>query len=687
MRLIDRITATFCCLLAAGTLAASLLPGRAHAEVTLRVGVYQNSPKVAVDARGRAEGIFVDILDEIARREDWKVQYVPGTWKEGLDRLARGDIDLMTDVARTPQRAEVYRFHAEPVLASWNEVYARRGSGIRSLPDLAGRRVAVLDNSTQQDYLLNMAKGFGVQFEIVHFPDFSSAFAAVGEGRADAVVSNRFYGMRHAPAAGLEPTAILFDPAELFFAARPGLDPALLAAIDRQLVDLKRSSGSPYYAALQRWGREQEPAQLPGWMRWALPGAALLMALALGWAVTARRQARRLRLSEQRQRQLATELGLILENSLDAICVLDADLRFERASPACEKLWGYTPQELLGRCYLDLVPTADREATRAYADAMRTGAQSGKHAIVDSRSVRKDGSLAPVVWSAAWSSLQSKWYAIARDDTERRRMHRELERHAHALERGARELAAARDAAEAADRTKSAFLATMSHELRTPLNSIIGFTGIVLQELPGPLNAEQKKQLGMVRDSARHLLALINDVLDISKIEAGEIRIVPGEFDLAASVRKTVELLAPLARKKGLELRLEIEPGIGAVTGDARRVEQIVLNLLSNAVKFTEAGGVVVEVRHEAQPDWLRIRVTDTGIGIREEDLGMLFRPFRQVDSELSRSHEGTGLGLAISSRLAQLMGGRVEATSRWGEGSTFSALLPLAPVQEQVTA
>lgn len=683
----DRITAALCSILACIALAASLGPAEARAGTTLRVGIYQNSPKVSVDASGRPEGIFVDIFNEIARREGWTVQYVPGSWKEGLDRLASGQIDLMTDVARTPQRVDAYRFHAEPVLSSWNEVYAARGSGIRSLPDLAGRRVAVLDGSTQQDYLRNMAKGFGVAFEVVRFPDFGSAFAAVRDGRADAVVSNRFYGLRHAPAAGLGPTAILFDPAELFFAARPGIDPAVLASIDRQLVDLKRSSGSPYYAALQRWGREQEPAELPRWVRWALPGAGLLLAIAVGWAVTARRHAQRLRQTEQRQRQLATELGLILEHSLDAICVLDADLRFERASPACKKLWGYSPEELLGRCYLDLVPPEDREATRQYAEVMRTGPESSKHAIVESRTLRSDGSFAPVVWSAAWSAPQNRWYAIARDDTERRRMHRELERHAQALERGAADLAAARDAAQAADRTKSAFLATMSHELRTPLNSIIGFTGIVLQELPGPLNGEQKKQLGMVRDSARHLLALINDVLDISKIEAGEVRIVAAAFDLPASVRKVAELVAPLARRKALELRVHIAPDIAQVHGDMRRIEQILLNLLSNALKFTDHGHVAVEVEHGERPDWLQIRVSDTGIGIREEDMKMLFQPFRQVDSALSRSHEGTGLGLAISSRLAGLMGGRIEADSRWAQGSTFTAILPLAAVPERLAA
>ena len=146
--------------------------------------------------------------------------------------------------------------------------------------------------------------------------------------------------------------------------------------------------------------------------------------------------------------------------------------------------------------------------------------------------------------------------------------------------------------AQAADRLKSAFLATMSHELRTPLNSIIGFTGILLQKLAGPLNGEQDKQLGMVRTSARHLLALINDVLDISKIEAGELKVSCEPFDLRASIEKVTGIVRPLAEKKGLALRVEVAPEIGELVGDARQAEQVLLNLLTNVIKFTEKGGV-----------------------------------------------------------------------------------------------
>jgi PAS domain S-box-containing protein len=278
------------------------------------------------------------------------------------------------------------------------------------------------------------------------------------------------------------------------------------------------------------------------------------------------------------------------------------------------------------------------------------------------------------------------------DITARKQAQRALQESHQNLERKVtertRDLKEALTQAESADRLKSAFLATMSHELRTPLNSIIGFTGIILQGLAGPLNAEQHKQLGMVRVSAHHLLELINDVLDISKIEAGQLDIHPKPFALQESLQRVVAMVRPLAETKGLDLNLELEDAPETLISDRRRVEQILLNLLHNAIKFTEHGQIRlrVEVQRGASlsagvpvSDTLRMSVSDTGSGIRAEDLGKLFQPFRQVDSGLTRQHEGTGLGLAISYRLCRLLDGDITVESRWKSGSTFMVELPMS--------
>jgi len=193
--------------------------------------------------------------------------------------------------------------------------------------------------------------------------------------------------------------------------------------------------------------------------------------------------------------------------------------------------------------------------------------------------------------------------------------------------------------------------------------------------MAGPLNDEQKKQMTMVSDSAEHLLALINDVLDISKIEAEQLKLNSGPIDLAGSIDKVVRIVRPLAEKKGLKIDTDIDKGLDPFIGDARRFEQVIMNLLSNSIKFTNSGSVMVKCH--LIDDHYQIDIVDTGIGIKEEDLSKLFKPFSQVDTGLTRHYEGTGLGLSICKKLVEMMDGTISVKSEIGKGSTFTIIFP----------
>jgi len=359
---------------------------------------------------------------------------------------------------------------------------------------------------------------------------------------------------------------------------------------------------------------------------------------------------------DQRLRDQQFYTRSLIESNIDALMATDPQGIIIDVNKQVEALTGCTRDELIGapfksyftdperaeaciKLVLSEKKVTDYELTACDRDGKKTEVSYNMTTFYD-RDRRLQGML-----------------ATARDVTERKRFEQSLQE---------------------ANRMKSEFLANMSHELRTPLNGIIGFTEFLFDEKPGPLKPKQKEYLGDVLSSARHLLQLINDVLDLAKVEAGKMELHPETFPVHKAVEEVAAVIKGIANKKHISVGIEIGAGLDAVKLDEHKFKQVLYNLLSNAVKFSDDGGQVSVKARRLDTQQFEVRICDTGIGIKAEDINRLFTEFEQLDSGTARRFEGTGLGLALTKKIIEFQGGRISVESQPGKGSVFTVVLPV---------
>ncbi len=396
------------------------------------------------------------------------------------------------------------------------------------------------------------------------------------------------------------------------------------------------------------------------WPIGALIAGLLITGLLAGWLHLLVGRTRRI---EELVVKRTAERDRFFNMSLNLLCIADTNGYFKRVNPAWTRVLGFSEEELMARPFLDFVHPDDRATTILEAKKLGEG-QDTVH--FENRYRAKDGSYHWLSWSCpAPEPGETTLYAAARDITSRKRVERALQK--------------AKDAAEAANRAKTQFLANMSHELRTPLNAIMGYSYLLQQEAQEAGQHRFLPDLKRIHDAGQHLLNLINEVLDLSKIEAGRIELEPQQFSVKTVIDEVAGTVEPLVKENGNTLIIHGGEDPGTIHADLTRTRQILFNLLSNACKFTHEGRIDITVKREAieGKEWVRFEISDTGIGMTPKQLRIVFDEFAQADASTTRKYGGTGLGLAITKKFCELMGGKISATSEIDKGSTFTVLLP----------
>ena len=635
---------------------------------TVRVGVYQNEPKIFMDTNGHASGFFIELLDKISAQEEWTLVYIPCEWTICLQDLQNGQIDLMPDVAYSTDRDVIFDFHKIPVIESWSRVYASPGKPINKISELNGKRVAVLNGSIQQTVFQQLMDGFGYKVTLVQAESFDQAFTMVENGLADAAISNQLFGDYFYQKYGLLKTTIDFDPVELFYATAQGRNSDLLEAIDRDLGKWIPDPNSPYYTTLGNW-TPKEPYRMPGYVFWVIGGIAGLLFAAAGMIYLLRRQVKvrtnyleqsnaELQESEQRYQTLAkiSPVGIFRTDPNGATTYVN---------PRWCLISGVSANQALGDGWLEVVHPDDKEKLRK---GWQESTQLHKASYSDYRFRRPDGTTVWVMGQAV-PEMNSEnqiigYIGTITDITERKQAEEEIHKLNAELELRVQERTAQ---LQAANKELESFSYSVSHDLRAPLRAISGFSEIISRRHRAKLNKEGQHYIDNIVQASDRMGHLIDDLLTYARLGRTGVRSEP------VSLANLVDVISRNMQGYIAEIQgtLNVPENLPTVIGDQTLLSQIFTNLLENAFKYHKPNlPPQVSIDYYDEDHNVVVKVSDNGIGIPPEYHEKIFNVFQRLHSE--EEYPGTGIGLATVKKSVELLGGSMWVESKVGEGSTF---------------
>lgn len=671
-----RVITLIIILLCIGSGIAVVMP--ANAAVTIKVGIYEQQPKIFTNEQGNAAGFWPDVTNYIASKEGWKIEWVHSTWTQCLEKLEKNEIDMMPDVAYSEERGKLYDFSQEVVYVSWSRVYAKAGSNIQSVLDLEGKRVAVLEGSINYvgpDGIKKLTEAFSVNCTFIALDSYIKVIEMVDKKEADACVLGKEFADIHQADYNIVETPLIFQPVNLYFAFPPEstLKPYIIERIDSDIDQLKSDPNSIYYQSLNKWFGiiPIEKPVTPEWFNWMLIGIGAVALLFVGVTLLSRTQVNKRtkelakdittrKLAEKELRESEQKLRLILGTISQGLVLTDTKGNILQANQAVMRIIGYSEEELLHKKCRELFVERDRErVVNSLIKTVKDGYIRNDHYVLK----KKTGEEIPVIMDRALVKNDTGkiigTVAVLQDITEREKAEEE---HKKMIEY--REL----------DRLRTSMLSTVSHELRTPLAGIKGYTTMLMDYYNKLKKTQKWASLEAIESSADRLTELIDHLLDMSRLDAGLLRLhlkplKPREILITAVTE--AKLRSPKHR-----FSLKINKRLPEVLADPSRLHQVLDNLLENAAKYSEEG-TEIALRAKARPEEILISVTDNGMGIPDAEIPKIFDRFYRIEERLEKDPGGLGLGLSLCKALVEAHGGKIWVESEVGKGSTFFFTIP----------
>ncbi len=638
----------------------------------VNVGVYQNPPLIYTDSTEKAAGIFIDIMEHVAEKRNWQLNYTFYNLEKALLALKNREIEILPAIAFSSERDKQFLFSNEVVFTNWGAVYINAHDDIKNIPDLHEMKVGLEKGDIHGKAFSQLLSDFNVDVDIHWFDNQDQLIESLRSGKVDAAAVNKFFGYTHNTDNKLKETSILFNPVQLHFACNTS-SAALLDEFNSEFNSLKNDTPELFQSIIDSWLINAPQKSIPNWIRYTAIALALCTFLLIYFLISLRRKVllksknldeelKNRATNEKLIKQLENEKSLILNSIEDQVVFIDTKYRMLWANEAYKKRSPLSYEEIIGKKCHKIAFDIDEPCEFCQCDnsvkSNKTEIYEHHNKISNKYFIAKtspvyDGGKNPI-----------GFVKIITDITEKK-----LNEEA---------LIAAKEKAEESDFLKSAFLANMSHEIRTPMNAIIGFSELLEDTT---LNEEQKgSYLGIIQSNGQQLLKLISDILIFSQLEAGHIELQYTSFNLTTLLKEIYEQFnseKSKFNKPDLEVVLEIKELDSQLElhSDSIRLRQIIFNLLTNALKFTHIGSVTLGAYPEGE--MIIIYVKDTGIGIAEDQMENIFKRFSQVENTQLKKAAGSGLGLTIANDLSTLLGGKIEVQSEVDKGSIFKIYHP----------